>query len=243
MKLIKTSSLAKPFQIASIVLVFNGLIYGQSLESKLTQKATFIPNNQSGLERLIAVAQYYQIPMGIEWADRSEAGVLALHRKDISVRGLINTILKGHAGYQARIENGVLHVFKLTIGASPQNFLNLRISEFEVKNANVFDAEASLRLKIDMTLHPERYAGGWNGGYGSPHINGFDIENITFSGRNLRIREILNKIVAANGNALWVVRLNPSKMMANDRFFAQDEGEQFGGFRWRFIPLRSDKRT
>jgi hypothetical protein len=239
MNLINGSTLGRLFQVGSIMLLVSGCISAQSLESKLARKTTFIPHSQSVFEQLVSVAQFYEIPMGIEWANGMEPDVSPRPaRKGITVRGLINTILKRRAGYQARIENGVLHVVNPVIGASPQNFLNLRISEFNVKDANVFGAEALLKLKIDMTLHPERYAGGYNGGYGSPHINGFDIENITFSGRNLSVREILNKIVAANGNALWIVQLNPSKIL-NERFFAQDDGVEPAGFHWRFIPLKS----
>lgn len=239
MKLISRSTIAKLFQVGSMLLAVSCCINAQSLESRLGRKASFIPHSESGLEQLISVAQFYKIPMGIEWANQTEPAISARPvRKGITVRGLINTILKRHVGYEARTENGVLHVVNPQFGASPQNFLNLRISEFLVKDANVFDAEASLKLKIDMTLHPERYAGGWNGGYGSPRINGFDIENITFSGRNLSVREILNKIVVANGNAMWVVRFNPSNLILNERFFAQDEGGQSAGFHWRLIPLR-----
>ena len=60
------------------------------------------------------------------------------------------------------------------------------------------------------------------------------------SGANLTVREILNKIAASNGCALWVVRLTPSKIMDNERFYAQGylAGGQSADFCWRFIPLK-----
>jgi len=238
MNVVRKPTFAMIFQIAWMMLVLNGFIHGQSLESKLMQKATFIPTSQSGLEQLRQIAQHYEIPMGIEWADPSEAGKLARKfRRNATVRGVINTILKRYPGYQAIIKNAVLHISNPKIAASSKNFLNLQIAEFRLENANVFDAEASLGLRIDMTLHPQRYVGGYNGGHGHPADHTFSVRNISFSAHNLSVREILNKIVAANGNALWVVRLNTSRSMNTERaFFAQEyESETF---HWQFVPLR-----
>lgn len=211
---------------------------GQSLRSKLSKKATFVPKSRSALEQLIEVARYYQIPMGIEWDDQSGANAFTLADKNrTTVQSLISAILRRSINYQAKIVNGVLHIAKPALVADRRNFLNLRIPEFHVDKANIFDAEALLRLEINMTLHPERHAGGYGGGYGHAPGGLFDVHNITFSARNLAVRDILNKIVVTNANALWVVRLNPSKMMANEPFFAQDEGGQAAGFYWQFIPL------
>ncbi len=56
------------------------------------------------------------------------------------------------------------------------------------------------------------------------------------------VRGILNKIAVAQGNALWVVRLEPNQMMSNGRFYAQSASamgkEPAPDFHWDFIPLR-----
>jgi hypothetical protein len=121
-----------------------------------------------------------------------------------------------------------------------RNFLNLRIQEFSLSNANLIDASHKLRLAISLSQSPGlNYGGGY--GYGTPRDDGFDKNNISFSGQNLTVREILTKIAVANGNALWIVRLIPSQMMTNYSFFVQgplsDEYRNATSFIWQFIPL------
>lgn len=237
MSYVKKATAVKLLHVIGMVLIIKGLIYGQSLDSKLLQKASFVPTSTSAVDQLIEVAQHYDIPMGIEWIDRPDARVLTLPQsKGATVQGLITAILRQSPGYQLKLTHGIVHIANRAFVDDPKNFLNLRIREFKVKEANVFDANASLRLNIKMTLHPARYAGGWNGGYGFAPGSVFDVRNITFSGRDLTVRQIINKIAAANSNALWVVRLDPSRMMrAEPAFFAQEyESEDF---RWRIIPL------
>ena len=54
-----------------------------------------------------------------------------------------------------------------------------------------------MRTKINMLLYPERYREGYGGGYGAAPDNPFWAENITFSGKDLTIREILTHIARA----------------------------------------------
>jgi len=179
--------------------------------------------------------------MGIEWVNTSGTETRPLEQKAYpNVESLIGAVLRPFAGYRMRVEDGVLHIAEAAFTTDQRNFLSLRIPEYQVYEANLFDAEALLKLKINFTLHPERYAGGYNGGYGSPRINGFDKPNITFSAHNLTVRQILNKITRANGNTAWVVRLFPSKMMSNESFFAQGypyDSREAASFTWTFIPL------
>jgi hypothetical protein len=226
--------------VAVLILTVDSAGYGQSLGQKLLQKTTFVPKSTSAVEQLLEVARHYEIPMGIEWAEPPKTEVSPLPvENQTTVQGLVDEILRGIPGYRSETDNGVLHISNPTLEADPRNFLNLGISEFAIRNGSVFDADAILKLKIEMAIHAERYVGGWNGGYGSPRGHILDTNNVTFSGRNLTVREILNKIVTANGNALWLTRLVPSKMMQNDPFFATypDESGESPGFHWQFVPL------
>ena len=184
--------------------------------------------------------------MGIEFAEQSNTEVSALPVEDQrTVQSLVDEILRGIPGYRAESYDGILHISNPILEADPRNFLNLRISEFVISNASVFDADEMLKLKIEMTLHPERYSGGWNGGYGAPSGHIFNTNNITISDRNLSVREILNKIIVANGNALWVARLSPSKLLQDDTFFPTypDEGVKSPSFHWQFLPFASVKNN
>ena len=219
-------------------------VQGQDLAARLSQQTSYSPRAATTLEQLIEVAQHYKIPMGIEWVysrNRDEWPV-STPVKPLTVQELIVSILQRSPGYVAQQRDGVIHIAKADLLSAPENFLNLRISKFEVQNENLFGVEAYLKRSISMTLHPERYTKAHNGGfgYGVPREDGFDKTNITISGRDITVREILNRIAAASDNAIWVVQLIPSEKMPFERFFAQkplSDDTPTKDFHWKFIPL------
>jgi hypothetical protein len=230
--------------ILCLVLVASGVLHAQDLSSKLSQTADFIPTTGLPKDQLIELARHYKLPMGIEWIYLPDQlpRKLSINTQQ-TVAKIINTIIQQTPGYTLEIKNGVINISNNSFAASPHNFLNLRIPEYRASNLNVFGAESLLRMTIASTLHPERYVGGRNGGYGYgiPREDGFDIRNISFSGKNLTVRDVLNALVKENGNSLWVVELNPSKMMKEEPFFAQ---RSYGNdvqtyFAWQIVPLAS----
>jgi len=209
--------------ILVITLVPPG-VAAQDLEAKLRQRADFTPVAGSVREQLVQVAKHYNIPMGIEWVLQSQEKQVKLVPGEAStVMALLQLILQAAPEYSMTTRNGVVNVSYSRYAVDSRNFLNLRIGEFKLINANVFDAAAELRLKIRKTLHPERYVGGTVGGYGYgiPDENGLDIQNISFSGKDLSVRDTLDRIVSSNGNTLWLVNIAPSRMMKDEPFFAQ----------------------
>jgi hypothetical protein len=247
-EVIVMNALKKPIgtellHVGAVLFALVGTVCAQDLNSRLSKRATFTPKSAGAFDQLVEVSQYYQVPMAIELA--SDTVMRTSIRADPAPRGaraLLTTILRGCPDCRMETLEGVVHFYDRRFVADQRNFLNLRIPDFRVSNASLFDADASLRLAIKMLLYPERYARGWNGGHGSPHTSGFDRTNITISGRNLTVREILTKIVAGNGDALWVVRLAPSGTMINERFFAQAYTTPLAqdDFIWQFIPVARD---
>jgi hypothetical protein len=69
----------------------------------------------------------------------------------------------------------------------------------------------------------------------------FDIPKITFVCQDLTVRQALSKIVVAQGNALWIVRLREQQMMEGEPFYVQIPGPEAGepakSFDWQFIAL------
>jgi hypothetical protein len=213
----------------------------QTLEAKLSQKATFVPRNRPALDQLIEVAQHYRIPMGIEWNEQAEGrgNTLAVGR-DANVRELINAILAQAPDEQMTVENGIVHVGTPALATDAKNILNLRIEDFQVKNENLFYAEDRLRLAIDMTLHPEDYEEGYNGGYGYAPDDVFAVRNISFRASNVTVRDILDRIALANGHALWVARLSRAEQEADGRKSqkaVRSEPPPAKQYPWKFIPL------
>src|ERR1041385_7486022 len=132
------------FGVLVLILMAEGFAFGQSrsVGQKLLQKAAFVPKSTSAVGQLLEIARYYEIPMGIEFAEQSNTEVSALPVEDQrTVQSLVDEILRGIPGYRAESYDGILHISNPTLEADPRNFLNLRISEFVISNASVFDAD------------------------------------------------------------------------------------------------------
>jgi hypothetical protein len=219
----------------------------QDMESKLSRKADFIPGGKSTKDQLIAVAQYYQIPMGIEWTKQSGSQELdmALPAPESSptVRDLLQAIVLKLPGYQMTVQNGIVHVAEPVSAADAHNFLNVQIEEFRVEKVNLFDAEQELLISIDMTLHPDEYEDGYVGGYGGAPDDAFAKNNINFKSEDLTVREILDGLVKVSGNALWIAQPDSDdfKTTAKSSSAKSARNNKQEGtkpkYQWKFVPL------
>jgi hypothetical protein len=214
---------------------------GQTLTEKLALKVdAFNSESKSIPMQLIEVAQRFSIPMGIEWADDSQDRPASpIQVQDTTVRHLLDQILSGQSGYQFQLDDDVVHVFAVRLVDDPRNFLNIRLRQFSLEKANMAAARFYLWGAIISNLHPRGgYAGGWGG---QSIYKDFDAAKITFSYRDLTVRQALNRIVEAEGNALWVVRIRPRQMMATEPYYVQIPGPEGGepaeSFAWQFLAL------
>lgn len=238
-----------------VVILVGGSVAGQSpcsktrpplppasLESKLAQKATYIPGGKTVAEQLVEVARHYRLPMGIEFVGQPAASDTPPRvEPGATVSELINAILRNAPDYQARVYDGVVHIAQLTAAASPNNFLNMRLSRYKIEDANLFEAEARLRLMINSEMFPDLYKEGFGGGSGYPLDHTFASTCVTFQGSDLTIRDVLNGIARESGNSLWVVTLRPEELAAEKPAWRQRSPDEYGhaaiNTRWRFIPF------
>ena len=187
-------------------------VNAHSLKQKLEQKVQFRPKASTPLDQLIEVAKAFDIPMGIEWSESAKCKQSPTRlRTEETVEQLLQSIVRRCPAQRLTVEQGLIHVHS-SFARHPHNILNLRVWRFQIKDGTVYDAEHELRLAIDMQLHPNKYAGGYNGGNGSPQDDVLGIPNISFSGKDVTVKEVLDRIVKTNGNSLWVVRLNAASL-------------------------------
>jgi hypothetical protein len=224
----------------SILCALAAFTAGQALEEKLAVRVErFDSESKSVPLQLIEVAQSFNIPMGIEWADDSQPAAVAVHLRDTTVRQVLEQILTQQPGYEFRLEDGVVHVFAGHLVDDPHNFLNIRLRKFSVEKANMAAARYYLWSAIFSHLHPQRgYGGGWGG---ESRYKDFNRPKITFRCQDLTVRQALSKIVGAEGNALWFVRIRQREMMKGEAFYAQipgpEDAEPAESFAWEFIAL------
>jgi hypothetical protein len=220
-------------------------ISAQTLKEKLATQTNFKPENSSPSEQLIEVAQRFKLPMAIEWLEQTKETKSEVLFNGGSVLELIKAILRQSPEQHLRIEDRILYIYPSSVVSHRFNFLNLRISNYDVKDESVFAAEAELRTKINMIFYPELYKNGYNGGFGGGSPHAFWRRNISFSGTNLTVRDILKRIAEESENALWIVRLRPEEFRGSQpkwRGVPRDEsGHAPINSRWRFIALSEER--
>jgi hypothetical protein len=182
--------------------------------------------------------------MGIEWLNgQTEAPAHSIHLQGIIVKDVISQVLDQQPGYKFTVTDGVVQIFPIQLADDPRNFLNIRFPHFGIEKVSLKEASYWLGIRIKRSLHPERNMGGGFGG--SSMVKDFDIPNITISGSDLNVRQILNKLVVAEGNALWVVRLKPPVLMEDEPFYASEVSPTTrrgsSNFVWDFMPLLERK--
>jgi hypothetical protein len=210
------------------------------LEDKLARKADFVPSDKSVLYRLVAIAQHYEIPMGIEWINGStELGTPSSRpRESYTVRDLLTAIVARLPDYQLTVDNGIVHIAPPVFAVRRENVLNLIIEEFKIENNNLYEANHELQLSVDMTLHPDEYEDGYVGGFGyGPDV--LAKQNFSFQGDDLTVRQILDGLAKANGNALWIAEFDREDFAPKPKAAGpvKDKSDEVKP-QWRFAPLR-----
>jgi hypothetical protein len=122
----------------------------------------------------------------------------------------------------------------------PFNFLNIRLKSYSVKDGDLFAAEDQLRWAIRFTLEPEKYLNGYGGGYGHGAHHVFETSKFTLSASDVTIREVLNRIALAQGNALWVATIKSADLMGDEPCWKRkgvDGGDLPVTSAWHFFPL------
>ena len=230
-----------------IVCPLGPVSYGQTrsqlhstdhLRQKLDQRVEFTPSAEAPLGQLIAVAKTFDIPMGIEWMEptKCELSASPVPAKP-TVRQLLIEIIRRCPALGLTVSNGIVHIRSSRV-LNRINILNLRVSRFQVMKVSLFTAEHDLRMAIDQRLHPQEYENGYYGGYGYGPGEVFALPNVTFSGSNVTVREVLDGIARSNRNAMWIVRLNEASLKSEAPLArVYKNWEAIVGI-WQFVPLK-----
>jgi hypothetical protein len=127
-----------------------------------------------------------------------------------TIAELLLSIVRRASGYRMTINNGIVNVRAGRLSQSRLNVLNLKIERFRVSRETLFDAENELWFAIESTLHPQRFANGTEGGWGFDPTHVFARREISLVCIDLSVREILNRVIKAYGQVMWVARLKPA---------------------------------
>jgi hypothetical protein len=217
----------------------------KSLEEKLSAMTDYVPQAEAPLDKLIEVAQKFNLPMAIEWMEGAkpvnpEKKPGARKR---SVKELLEEITRVTPEHRVEVENGLVRVYSQQAAEHPFNFLNIVVDSYQIKDGDLFDAEDRLRWAIRFTLEPEKYRNGYGGGYGHTPGDVFEFPKFTLSATNTTIRGLLNRIALAQGNALWVAEIRNDDLQGPEPFWKKGADEDDEGndrpvtSAWHFYPL------
>jgi hypothetical protein len=215
-------------------------IAASSIEEKLKVETDFLPAASRPVDQLVEIARRFKIPMAIEWvetADNTESSN-DLQAANRTVKSLIHLVIG--SGYVARIQNGLLHIYSPAVASHPFNFLNIRLNYFDVNHGDLFEAVDRLRWGIRFTLEPEDSRDCYLSSYGHGANDVFEIPKFSIHASNLTVRQALNRIAKAQGNALWLARIKKSHLNRNKPYW-KTNGADGGEFPitagWNFLPL------
>lgn len=213
-----------------------------SLQEKLETVTDYVPKAITPVDQLVEVARRFKIPMGIEWVERAATATpdKTPSSGKRSVRELLEEIASVSPEHRIEVDDGLVRIYSPAEAAHPFNFLNIRLKSYVAKEADLFAAEDQLRWAIRFTLEPEKYLNGYASGYGHGANQIFEIPKFTLSVTDVTIREVLNRIALAQGNALWAATIK-SADLAGDEPCWRREGVDRGGSPatsgWHFLPL------
>lgn len=217
----------------------------KSLEEKLDAMTDYVPSAEAPLDKLIEVAQKFNLPMAIEWMEGAKpyAPEKKLKAQRRSVKELLEEIARVTPEHRVEIEDGLVRVYSPQAAEHPFNFLNIVLDSYQIKDGDLFDAEDSLRWAIRFTLEPEKYRNGFGGGYGHTPGDVFEFPKFTLSATDATIRDVLNRIALAQGNALWVAEIRNDDLQGSEPFWKKGADEDDEGNErpvtsaWHFYPL------
>lgn len=164
------------------------------------------------VEALLKVAGEYKIPVGIVWV-RTPAALrgVRLSKKDTTVQDIIQALVKTQPEYTMTAKGGLVHVFARGVVPDRENFLTLKVPEFEVHNQVVELAERRLGDIIRAAVSPPKpVAGGMRGGtIGSLLVEVGD-PSLTLKLQGVAAEDVLDALTLASGRGVWLVTFAPA---------------------------------
>lgn len=181
---------------------------GPTAEQPLNRQIGGVPERSTTRAAFKVALNTARVPGGMVTAsscDTESHYTLAL--SGAPLRDVLDAIVATDARYSWEIENGVINLVPRT---GIPAFLNQRITEFKVENAEtVYEALDRLlalpevqRSINELNLGSRLFRGGL-GYFEPPQMAERSSRRLTVNRQNITLREALNAIARAQGNAVW----------------------------------------
>ncbi|HTG17157.1 MAG TPA: hypothetical protein VK747_18040 [Blastocatellia bacterium] len=179
------------------------------VEDKLAIKvANFNNQDKPLIPTLLGIAADYQLPMGIERVVKEAAEQpITVKIEQGTVSNLLDRCIRQVPGYAWAIRDGAVHVYGVEELSQPSNLFNLVIPSFEVKNETLNQASNGLRMQL---IFAQEKTGAVVASF--PGSLALEDKQLNVKAHNVTVRDILNRLVALHGEAVWIARIPPQKL-------------------------------
>jgi hypothetical protein len=197
---------------------------------------------------LIQVASRFQIPMGIEWIEPAAPEGVNLSWTGVTVRKIIESVVRGRPGYAATFEGRMVHVFYEGARADKANFLNMTLHGFKVQDEHVGVALYDLHQVVVHRVSPQNECCVFHQIMLEPndHLISLEFHNPT-------VREVLDQLTLASGSKIWAVTfregpgLTPTgsrrtRSLWNDHLISDNDQPVWDRFPWGLLSLPAGQR-
>jgi hypothetical protein len=185
-----------------------------TLEARLHTRVTnYQLDANNFVDALLQVAGDHKVPMGIEWV-RTPVTMhnVRMSWKSASVKDVIEAIVKTQPGYTMTTEAGVVHVYALGLVPDRENFLKLRVTEFEVRDEVVEVAERRLVSLVNATVSPPKPMARVTGGGGIGNSLAVEVgdPNLALKMKDVTVEDVLDALALASPKKVWIVTFAPA---------------------------------
>lgn len=205
-----------PRSIAFLILMPIVLVVGvkpiggsELLEARLSAPVSARTVTARDLPSALAeVAGEFRIPMVIEWVDQPGRNAVEVSVKDGTVYNLVQSVVGTQPGYGVQITDGVVHIFDRRFFRDRQNFLNLKIHNFErERTAASLVGGDLLQLAAQTVSPPPPLPVSPSGAAGIISSQGVSLDEpeVTLKLRTVTLREALETLAREADDEIWVV--------------------------------------
>jgi hypothetical protein len=174
----------------------------------------------SFIDALLKISARFQFPLGVEWVKSADTlKPVQISRNHTTAADMIQAVVSINAQYGWRQENGVIHVFDTALLDDTRNPLNINLKSFGFSDCRPMiarEAEVYLNMRLRDVVAP-KIGVGWGASIGSSP----DEPKLQLPCNDVSVRYVLNKIIAATKQHIWVAAF-PEKITFTPTGFLEE---------------------
>ncbi len=179
-----------------------------SFQEKLDTKIPKLDARERTLmDIVLSLAYKYELPIGIEYVDQNSVSrPLKIVLSNNSVRESLRDAVSKLPEYRVSFSNGIIQLYSNRARLDRSNLLNTVIKRVDLSGSDPVMVSANLFALLHRQIRPQGAIA-----FSAP-LGQLGSQKVAIHLRNAKVYEILDRIVADLGDAIWVVRVPPARL-------------------------------